>query len=392
MEPLNTLNPSMLNGKVLVIDDEPSNRNLLEAFLGKQGYAVTTAGGGQEGLELAHSASPDVILLDVMMPSIDGFEVCRRIKRDPRLVRVPTILVTALTDRKDRHTGIAAGADEFLSKPLDLQEVGLRVKNALRQKRAFDALEDSYTRLKNLEQLRDNLIHMVVHDLKSPLVCISGNLELWKLHANREERASDSARYVDAAMDQTMRMVTMVSDLLDIRRMEENKLPLNLRRADLRALVQDAVKMASGAVPDRGVTCSFGDDQLPVYADGELMVRVMNNLLVNGLKFTRSGEVRVSVKAIDQGYEVRVSDDGPGIDPRHHDRIFEVFFQVEDREHMKIPSTGLGLSFCKLAIEAHEGRIGVESEPGKGSTFWFSIPSRLGMEQYQSTEPDCMIL
>lgn len=359
---------------VLVVDDTPENIDVLYGLL-KSDYKVKAAPNGEKALAIAFSDDPpDVILLDVMMPGIDGFEVCRRLKADPRTAHIPVLMVTALTERDERITGIDAGANDFLTKPVDPQDVTLRVRNAAHAKRLFDEVQENYERLRELEELRDNLTNMIVHDMRSPLTGMLGYLELLGMTAlekldEREQKSLQGATQAGFSLSE------MISSLLDVSRLESGEMPLNLDACDLRSLVSEALNLLGSLVDRTNVVYEPPQKEILANCDAELIRRVISNLAGNSIKYTpNDGEVRITVEGGDSRVLVSVADTGPGIPPDFHERIFEKFGQAEAGKERKKYSTGLGLTFCKLAVEAHGGQIGIESEVGKGSTFWFELP------------------
>ena len=363
-----------LTGRVLVVDDMAVNRVLLRDILEAEGHEVAEAAGGPEALERAVAQPPDVILLDVNMPSMDGFEVCRRLKAGPETAAVPVLLVTALAQREQRLAGIAAGASDYLTKPIDKADLILRVRNAIRVRTLHAELEGQYGRLKELERLRDNLVHMMVHDLRSPLAGIRAYLDLVKLDAG-EKLDAELAHNIDAAIKIGATMTRMISDLLDVSRLETGHMPLERTAVDLGALAAEA--MAAVGAPAGRAGTRFEAPTRPVRAtcDPGVIGRVIGNLVANAVKFTpKDGAVRVSVSGDGVTARVSVADTGPGIPPEYRERIFEKFGRVEGKRDATQASSGLGLTFCKLAVEAHGGRIGVESDVGKGSDFWFTLP------------------
>src|SRR5712692_332514 len=365
-------------GRILVVDDQEPNRLLLRDLLEAQGHVVTEAADGPEALERVREHPPDVVLLDVNMPGLDGFEVCRRLKADPRTAAIPVLLVTALAHREQRLEGIAAGANDYLTKPIDTADLVLRVRNAIGVRRLHVEVETQYQRLQELEQQRDSLVHMLVHDLRSPLTAIRAYLDLIRLDAG-DNLSPDLTESINEASKTAARMTEMVSDLIDVSRFEAGALPLTPSEVDLGALIAEALaSVGAGAQP---VKVAFEPPPQPVraYCDGDVVRRVIANLVANALKFTpANGSVRVHVEANSAGAKVSVADTGSGIPPEYREKIFEKFGQVEAARQGVTHSSGLGLTFCKLAVEAHGGRIGVESEVGKGSEFWFSLPGEPG--------------
>ena len=364
-------------GHVLVVDDEAYNRELLYGVLVDLNYQVTEAVNGEQALRQVTDCPPDVILLDIMMPGMDGFEVCRRLKENPVTAPIPILLVTALSDRKDRLRGIDAGANDFLTKPIDSEDVVLRVRNAVYTRQLFDRLQDSYQQLKELEALRDNLMHMIVHDMRSPLTGISGYLQLLQMDLEEQEN-EQSLGHVNDALSNTQELIEMVSTVLDVSRMEAEEMPVNRSECNLHEVMEHAIDSVHVMMLSGHVLYHAPPAPVCLSCDQDLVRRILINLMTNAIKFTPSGgEVQVEVEETGAHVRVAVTDTGPGIPPEYHEKIFEKFGQAETREHGKY-STGLGLTFCKLAVEAHRGTIGVDSEVGKGSTFWFILPTNHG--------------
>lgn len=364
-----------IRGRVLVVDDQDTNRLLLRELLEAQGHEVVEITHGQEALERVTGIAPDVVLLDIGLPGMDGFEVCRRLKGDPATASIPVLLVTALSQRDQRLQGIGAGANDYITKPIDRSDLSLRVRNAIRMRHLFLEVEEQYRRLEQLERLRDSLVHMIVHDLRSPLAGIRAYLDLLKLDGagKLDAELTDS---IDAARKVAVEMTDMVSDLLDVSQMEVGKMPLELSPTSVEVLTRDAVA-AAGAGPRVQVRVDSASDKLRLVCDAGIIRRVIANLIGNAVKFTpASGPVTVIVEG--DGTEVKVSvvDTGPGIPPEYHQKVFEKYGQVEAARHGAKHSSGLGLTFCKYAVEAHGGRIGLESGIGKGSTFWLALPVR----------------
>lgn len=362
-------------GHVLIVDDEAFNRELLNAILKSKGHETSEAESGNQALELVRSRPVDVVLLDVMMPSPDGFEVCRRLKEDPQTAHIPVLLVTSLSDRRDRLMGIEVGASDFLIKPVDIQEVLLRVRNAIYAKRLYDRLQESFQKLKDLETLRDKLTHMLVHDMRSPLAGIHGYLEMIKLHSQMQQNRK-ILRYADQALQSTSSLIEMVSSILDVSRLEEGKMPLDLVRVDLAELARQVIDSLASAKKESRVSLVCRDKTVEAVCDPYIIRRVITNLVANALKFSEENTpVVVGIERGEHEVKLWISDRGPGIHRDHLPIIFEKYGQVELRNQRQKYSTGLGLTFCKLALEAHHGRIGVDTEVGKGSTFWITLPA-----------------
>ena len=362
-------------GLVLVVDDEVRNRALLEELLTMRGFAVETAEDGETALARTRERPPDVVLLDVMMPRMNGFDVCRRLKGDAATAAIPVLLVTSLDAREDRLAGIGAGANDFLTKPIDTADLLLRVRNAVLTKRLYDREAEQRRQLEALEAARDTLTHMIVHDIRSPLTGLHAYLGLLD-RAAAEGALGDVLEFARDAHALTARIGELVSQVLDVSRLESGHMPLLLAQADLLALLRPAV--AELGPPPDGVEVAYDvpDRPVKVRCDRDLMARVVTNLVGNAYKFTpKGGCVRLGVTTGDSRVRLEIDDTGPGVPRELRDRIFEKFGQGELGRAATRRSSGLGLTFCKLAVEAHGGAIGVDDAPGSGARFWIDLPA-----------------
>ena len=358
-------------GLVLVVDDEATNRLLLRELLEPHGYTVVEAANGEDGLAQAREARPDVILLDVMMPKLDGFEVCRRLKGAKSTRAVPVLIVSSLSARQERLTGIEAGANDFVTKPIDRADLLLRVRNAIAGKQLYDDMENQYVRLRELESLRDSLVHMLVHDVRSPLGALMAYLHLLGIEAE-SSNAVEIAGMVVELQALARRMSDMVDTVLDVNRLEAGKMPLEQREGEVRALIEEAVRIL-GPTALKRVRVEAPDQPVPAVLDRDVIGRVLTNLIGNALKFSDGAvPVVVTLTADDANLEIQVRDSGSGIPEEELGNIFEKFGR--SRSHQRNHGTGLGLTFCRMAVDAHGGGIGARSAMGEGSTFWFRLP------------------
>jgi two-component system, sensor histidine kinase and response regulator len=357
---------------ILLVDDTPANLQLLSGMLRQQGYKLRPAPSGKLALRAAHTLPPDLILLDIRMPEMDGYEVCERLKADPVLKEIPVIFLSALSETMDKVKAFAAGGVDYITKPFKLDEVLARVETHLALQRQKRQLQESFESLQRLETLRDSLVHMVVHDLRSPLMVVGDFLALLE-KCESQNLSSNGSRFVVQARRAIDELVDMVNSMLDISRMEAGELKLNRSCCQLDLLIRE---VAGGFDPGGSATeivLEVPDQPVEVSADAALLSRVIRNLLGNALRYASGhGPVRAVVSSSGQEARVAITDNGPGIPSVYHEKIFKKFGQAEDNR--SATGTGLGLAFCKFAVELHGGRIGVESEVGKGSTFWFTLP------------------
>ncbi|MFA6435265.1 MAG: hybrid sensor histidine kinase/response regulator [Elusimicrobiales bacterium] len=361
---------------VLMVDDTPANLELLSEMLKVRGYNVRAAASGKLALQAVRNSPPDLILLDINMPEMNGYEVCAELKSEEKLKEIPVIFLSALSETIDKVKAFGAGGVDYITKPFQFEEVEARVETHLELRRQKRRLQENYARLRELEKLRDSLVHMLIHDLRSPLTCIYGFLKL--IGENTESaRSAKSARYLAAAMKATKQMIQMVSDVLDTSKMEGGQMKLKVSQCDLNRLLEEGISGMKSLLEGREIRFTPPGSPVNVPADSEIISRVIRNLLDNAIKFTPrdGGLIRLEISPACGMMRVNIQNNGPSIAPEHRERIFEKFAQVELNADHKKYSTGLGLTFCKLAVEAHGGRIGVDSEEGKGSSFWFDLPA-----------------
>ena len=369
---------------ILVADDVPANVELLFDQLHVLNYRTVAATDGPSAVAACFEHKPDLCILDVAMPAGDlgvddrstGFEVCRRIKRDPRTARIPVIFITALNDTTDRVKAIEAGGDDFLTKPHNRLVLGARVRSLLRLKAATDALEESYRKLRELEKLRDDLMNMIVHDLKTPLTAVQATLEM--LHdgdfggLNTEQRKA-----VSDAQHKAHDLLSLIEDLLEVSRLEETSLPLELEQVGAAELLEELMVEWQLRLQQEGATVSLevSPETPAVAADRVLLRRVFGNLVQNALTHSsRAVTLQLSARRDDDGVLFTVADNGPGIPPEYQEVIFRKFQQVKTPHVPRVRSSGLGLAFCKMAVDAHGGRIWVQSNYGQGSAFHVFLP------------------
>ncbi|HEY3276728.1 MAG TPA: hybrid sensor histidine kinase/response regulator [Syntrophorhabdaceae bacterium] len=359
---------------ILIVDDNPVNVQLLTGMLKKGGFKARAALSGKLAIQAVQNNPPDLVLLDINMPEMSGYEVCERLKADSALREIPIIFISALNETVDKIKAFQTGGVDYITKPFQFEEVEARVKTHLELRARGRELERSYEQLREAERLRDNLVHMLAHDLRNSLTAVSGYLGLIEM-TGKKTLSQKTLGYVRKGAQSLATTVSMISTMLDVSRMEAGVLKLMPIRFDVAALIK-AVLSDMEALQGQG-ELQFDPPSGDYYAsaDRELIRRVLQNLVDNALKaIPAGGAVRVNVEQEDGCVRMTVQDNGPGIRKEDQERIFEKFGQADLGFGKGKYSTGLGLAFCKLAVETHGGRIGVESEEGKGSTFWFDLP------------------
>jgi two-component system sensor histidine kinase/response regulator len=376
---------SLSNGQglILVVDDDEGNRDVLSRRLEIQGYSTDTAESGERALEMLKNESFDLVLLDIMMPGTDGFEVLQRIKADEALRHVPVIMISALDELDSVARCIELGAEDYLPKPFNPTLLKARIGATLEKKRYRDneshlyrQLQENYRRLEDLEKVRDDLTHMIIHDLRTPLTSVIAGMQTLGVMG---ELDADQREVADIAIAGGEALLGMINDLLDVDKAESGALQLDYSEFSVSELLASVVSQVDSLAKSENLNLvkSVDDNLPPISADEDKLRRTLVNLLGNAIKFTPQGgtvTVEASLSANTGSVEFCVSDTGEGIPPEAFEQIFQKFGQVESRQGGRVMSTGLGLTFCKLAVEAHGGHIEVQSALTKGSVFCFGIP------------------
>ncbi len=344
---------------MFVIDDEVTNYEVIVGMLRRDHYLMTYATNGREALEQIADVNPDVILLDVMMPFVDGLGVCRQLKADARYRHIPIIIVTALSSKSELAECIEAGADDFISKPVSRLELRSRVRSMLRIKQQFDQLQA-------VQQLRDDMTRMLVHDIRSPLTNILLSCESLRL----TPMTPDQLKKVERTTLAAKRMEGMVDELLTMSRAESGRLQLNRTMVTLDTLVHNVCDQVVDFATRKKVAilCHSEPEKLRLSVDAALFQRVLENLLINAIKYSpESGKVWVCIDGGETQVRVRIIDQGKGVPPELHHSIFDKY--TTGTATPGISQFGLGLAFCKMVVEAHGGQIFVEDAPEGGASF-----------------------
>jgi two-component system, sensor histidine kinase and response regulator len=366
---------------VLVVDDTPNNLVLLMSLLEKRGYTVRPAVNGMLALTSARSTPPDLILLDIMMPEMDGYEVCRQLKADPTTRNVPVIFLSALDETLDKVKAFEVGGVDYITKPFHTEEVIARVETQLelyRQRLEIEALrEKERVHFEEMSQLKDQFVQMVSHDLKNPLSVIITYLSLLRrTSAINDEKAIE---YLGVVEQSARQMNELITNLLDLAKIESGN-PLTLEDVPLDKLILQGIDEAAFSAQEKGVKLVYtpAESDLTLQLDSQLMTQVISNLLSNAVKYTPSGgRVEARLQQTQDETIVVIKDDGLGIPADDLPYLFDRFYRVNSDKHLEAKGTGLGLSIVRAIVEAHNGRVWVESQFGVGTTFYVALPKHL---------------
>lgn len=354
--------------RILAVDDELKNLKLMEAMLVPENYELLTAADGKSALAALAGKEVDLVLLDVMMPGLSGLEVLREIRRDGKLGAMPVILVTALEDRKDRLAGLAAGADDYVSKPFDREELLARIGTQMKLAALRRRLAAELTRS---NQDLERFAFIAAHDLKAPLQNIGGFAAALADQFSGK-LGPEAEKYFAIILKSVERMRALIDALLAYSRFGLPGRPFG--RVDCAEACDAAAANLSVLISAGAAAVTRGP--LPVISgDKALIIQLFQNLIGNGVKYRGKEPPRVSVGAERRGGEwvISVKDNGIGIAAQYHQSVFEMFTRLHDWD--TYPGTGIGLAACRRITELHGGRIWVESEPGKGSVFQFTLPA-----------------
>jgi two-component system sensor histidine kinase/response regulator len=365
----------MVRKRLLLVDDEPVNLELLEAYLEPLDCELLRANGGAEACARFDADAPDLVLLDVMMPDVDGFEVLRHIRRSQVSAYVPVVLITAAPERDLRLRGIELGASEFLEKPIDRAILIARLRTLMRLKEASDGLAARNAELVSLRERTAELMSFVVHDMKTPMAVIATNVAFAREQAGGAG-ASEVTEALDDAEAACKRLGDMVGDLLVIARLENAALPLALERLDVARAATQASHARARDAQSRPVDVVVDvPPGVEIQVDPSLVQRLLENLLDNALRYTPArGRIAVEARVAGDSVSLVVSNTGAAIPAEERTRMFDKFARAEGRTRAARGNVGLGLYFCKLVAQAHGGDIVVESSEAWPTSFVVRFP------------------
>lgn len=358
---------------ILVVDDNPLNLRVLFQYLSDEGYRVLVAEDGENAVDQARRAIPDLILLDVLMPGMNGFDTCRRMKEDERTDEIPVIFLTALSGTVDKLEGFNAGGVDYLTKPLQYDEVVARVRTHLRLSQLQRELTAKNEMLAALDQKKNILLSILAHDLRSPVVTfVSGTRILRELVEDGTE--------VDDIVQQLSNHANRLNELLE-NLLYWSRLVLQNDQVDREfvapdVIVDKAVQLVAAESERKGQEIETEvDPNAILYVEPHSVTSVLRNLLSNAIKFTpEQGRITVSVASDDSRTTVRVRDTGTGLSEEEIDRIFDLNRRIRKPGTAGEQGSGLGLILCKELVEGNGGEISVRSLPGSGSEFSFWLP------------------
>ncbi|MBP1625624.1 MAG: putative histidine kinase [Holophagaceae bacterium] len=374
-----------LTGHILIVDDLETNREALARLLGREGLSSETAPDGREAIERARSGHFDVILLDVMMPGMDGIETLGVLKQDPWTRDIPVLMVSALDQGQAVRHCIEMGADDYLTKPIDRLMLRSRLAACLKRKQLQDRERDFTTRLqasneelRRVNLLKSRLLAIAAHDLKNPLTALV--LLVDQLSELGESSApSIQKKTIQRIRGSVEKMLGILQALLDSAAAETGHMVLHKRPLDLQEMTRSIVEENQSYADSKQIELLHRVDAAGdwcVEVDDIRIREALDNLLNNAIKFSPPrSRVELSLERAGAWVRVRVKDQGPGFTPEDLRRAFGMYQRLSAQPTGGESSTGLGLSIVKQMVELHGGHIEIESEPGQGATFRLDLPS-----------------
>jgi len=363
---------------ILVVDDILRNLQVIGNILEEEGYEISVATNGEEALEIVGEELPDLILLDVMMPGINGFEVCKLLKKMDKAKDVPVIFLTAKSETEDIIKGFEIGGVDFISKPFKKEELLIRIKTHLQLKFSNELIIQKNARLEQLNIEKNEFLGIAAHDLKNPLSTIKGYAELMELDA-ANMTVDEIIEFANQIKSMSQYMFQIILDLLDMNAIEEGKMKMNPLDFEVVTVIMNGLSKFTAPSQKKNINIKFEPDSysLKAYADVGRTQQVLDNLVSNALKFSPFDK-NIYVKAYSYDTDtiyIEVKDEGPGISKEDQRKLFGKFTKLSARPTANENSTGLGLSIVKKIVENMGGKIWCESTLGKGASFIFTLPS-----------------
>ncbi len=362
--------------RILVVDDSPLSIELISELLKGSGYQIHSAENGLMAMDKLKNENFDLVMLDVMMPYMDGYEVCKKIKSTPETSGIPVIFITAKNDNDSIIRGFEAGAVDYVAKPFHTRELIMRVNNHIELVRSRRELEIARDLAEESSKTKSEFLANMSHEIRTPLYGITGMIDLLKTTSLKPQQEE----FADVMLSSAKTLLTLIDDILDFSKIEAGELQFESTPFNIGKNLYNAVKILSPKAREKGLLLDFDtDDKIPsiLIGDPTRLNQVVLNLAANAIKFTSRGEVKIKVSLLEKNKELvvllfQVTDTGIGISQTNMHKLFKTFSQVDASTTRVHGGTGLGLVISKKLTEMMGGEIGVESKVGEGSRFWFT--------------------
>ncbi len=361
---------------ILIVDDNKKNLQVLGNVLHEEGYKIAVAQDGYQAVKLAEKVLPGLILLDVMMPGIDGYEVCMSLKSKKELKNIPVIFLTAKSETTDIVEGFKRGGVDYITKPFKKEELLARIGTHMELAIARKLLKKRAEDLNAANAAKDKLFSIIAHDLRHPLADLKTLLELLLFDYERFTK-EDIIKCFKEIRDTTDEAYNLLQNLLQWSRKEMNSLPFEPAFFKLNDVVDSTIRLFRQSTGKKNIKVTFSNgDDIRVFADKNMIEAVLRNLVNNAIKFSyQDSTIIIEAKKENDEVEVRVKDFGHGIKKEHKEALLSENVAISTRGTNNEKGTGVGLNLCIDFIKKNKGRLWFESEEGKGSTFYFTIPA-----------------
>ncbi len=373
-----------MDDTLLIVDDTPENIGVLFDCLTNQHFRILVAENGMNALEIAENKCPDLILLDIMMPGIDGFETCRQLKSKKQTKDIPVIFMTALSDTSNKIKGLQLGAVDYVTKPFQQHEVLARINTHLKIHHLQKKLQVQNEQLIKLNQEKNEFLGIAAHDIKNPLVAIQSAAELIEIDYEIMSK-TDILKRATNISNATRQLFTLIDNLLDINAIESGESKISLALIDILPIMQSLVMIYSRRAKDKKITIHLqaSETQYFAFVDENTLMQVLDNLISNAVKYSPYGkQVDIRVSQHDKCTRCEIKDEGAGISVSEQNKLFHKFSKLTPRPTGGEHSTGLGLFIVKKLVDAMNGKVWCESEEGKGTIFFVEF----GVDGFTQTE------
>lgn len=361
---------------LLIVDDTPENIGVLFDCLADHNFKIFVAENGSDALEIAKEKLPDLILLDILMPGIDGFETCRQLKNIPQTQDIPVIFMTALSETSDKVKGFQLGAVDYVTKPFQQEEVLARINTHLTIRQLQNQLQVQNEQLIKLNQEKNEFLGIAAHDIKNPLTAIQSAAEVIELDYETMSK-NDMVKQAKRISVTTRQLFTLIDNLLDINAIESGKFNISPSSIDIFPTLQSLVMRYSNRAKSKDIAVHFQspEKQYHAFVDGNTIIQVLDNLISNAVKYSPYGkQVDIRVTESEKFIRCEIQDEGPGLSDSEQQKLFHKFSKLSTKPTGGEHSTGLGLFIVKKLVEAMNGKVWCESELGKGTTFFVDFP------------------
>lgn len=361
---------------ILIVDDVISNVLLLKVLLGKEKYNILTASGGREAIEITVNQQPDLILLDVMMPEMTGFEVAAHLKNNTKTANIPIIFLTALNSTEDIVKGFQAGANDFITKPFNKEELLVRVNHQISLVAAKRLILEKTEELRRTIVGRDKLYSVIAHDLRSPLASIKMVLNMLVLTLSKESLGSEMYQMLEMANHSTEDVFSLLDNLLKWTKSQVGKLNVVYMDFDINEVINGVIEIFSLVSVSKNIKLVHtSNSPVMVHGDIDMLKTILRNLLSNALKFSyENSQILIDTSISDGMAVISVKDSGKGMSKEDQGRLLKTETHFSSYGTNNEEGSGLGLLLCQDFANKNGGRLWFDSEEGKGSTFYFSVP------------------